>query len=155
MKEEAEKLRDQLQAKLDKLESWENSGLSKIWVQQSIGIISRYDFYDFFRKILQRLLEKKIQGFDGRTFEQYIFSMVFEIPYPSAGKLGSTRFDKWKLTLPEITDLPYVNVTHFGRLLKWMDANDIVRTFTSLLLEERVLLIMDNKEDLLPVSYAL
>jgi hypothetical protein len=36
-----------------------------------------------------------------------------------------------------------------------MEPNDIVRTFTSLLLEERVLLIMDNKEDLLPVSYAL
>lgn len=81
--------------------------------------------------------------------------MVFEIPCPSAGKLGSTRFDKLKLTLPEITDLPYVNVTHFERLLYWMEPNDIVRTFTSLLLEERVLLIMDNKEDLLPVSYAL
>jgi hypothetical protein len=116
-KKEAEKIRDELQAKLDKLENWEKSGLAKIWVQQSIGIISRYNFYDFFRKILQRLLEKKKEGFDQRTFEQYVFSMVFEIPCPSAGKLGSTRFDKWKLTLPEITDLPYVNVTHYDRLL--------------------------------------
>jgi len=36
-----------------------------------------------------------------------------------------------------------------------MEPSDIVRVFTSLLFEERVLLIMDNKEKLLPVSYAL
>lgn len=120
-----------------------------------MGIISRYDFYDFFRHILKTLLEKKEKGFDQRTFEQFVFSMVFEIPCPSAGKLGSTRFDRWRLTLPEITDLPYVNLSHFDKLLQCMEPIDIVRTFTSLLLEERVLLIMDNKEDLLPVSYAL
>jgi len=59
------------------------------------------------------------------------------------------------MALPDITDLPYANQSHFDKLLEMFDGNDIVRVFTSLLLEERVLLIMDNPEELLPVSYAL
>lgn len=56
---EAQKTLQLLQEKLVKLVNWEKSGIPKIWTQQSIGIISRYDFFDFFRCILQRLLQKK------------------------------------------------------------------------------------------------
>jgi hypothetical protein len=96
------------------------------------------------------------EPFDRQTFEHYIFTLVFEIPCPRPGIAGSSYFEGLKMSLPDITELPYVNNSHFDKLLTvFEDEKDIVRVFTSLLFEERVLLIMDSAEDLLPVSYAL
>ena len=60
-----------------------------------------------------------------------------------------------KIMIPAIDELPYENDSHFDKLLQIMEPKDIVRAFTALLLEERILLIMDDEKDLLPVSFAL
>jgi hypothetical protein len=56
---------------------------------------------------------------------------------------GHASFEGIRMSLPQLTELPYVNNSHFDKLLEQMEEKDIVRVFTSLLFEERVLLIMD------------
>lgn len=127
----------------------------KYWVPKALGIISRYDYYDYYNRMLETLVDKLHSGymFVGKTLEHYIFTMVFEVPNPRPGL--SANFENIKMTLPAISELPFTNTSHYDKLLNVMQVEDIVRIFTSLLFEERVLLIMDKKEDLLPVSYAL
>lgn len=129
-----------------------------LWVEKAITIISRYDFYDFHNRVLELLLDKLYGSAldDLKTFEHYIYSIVFEIPCPHKGDKNGAVFEGNRMCLPDITELPYVNSSHFDKLLKGFDSEkDLVRVFTSLLLEERVLLIMDKAEDLLPMAYAL
>lgn len=67
---------------------------------------------------------------------------MFEIPCPRPNH--PVKFENMKMELPGIEELPYANSTHFDKLIEVMEEKDIVRVFTSLLFEERVLLIMDN-----------
>jgi hypothetical protein len=94
--------------------------------------------------------------YENKTLEHYVYTIVFEIQCPSKGDKIGAVFEGNRFCLPNITELPYVNNTHFDLLLRKIDSEkDIVRIFTSLLLEERVLLIMDKAEELLPIAYAL
>lgn len=64
-------------------------------------------------------------------------------------------FKNIRIAQPSVDDLPYANDSHFDLLLSLMDPEDIVRIFTSLLFEERVLLVMEEEELLLPITTAL
>lgn len=157
-KKKHETLIERLLMKLENLKKTEKQATYTLWIEKSIGIISRYDYYDFFNRILEVLLDKMYGEalLDHKTLEHYVYTIVFEIACPSKGdKIGAT-FEGNRFCLPDITELPYVNNTHFDMLLRKIDSEkDIVRIFTSLLLEERVLLIMDKAEELLPMAYAL
>lgn len=132
-----------------------NNGLT-IWVPKSIAIISRYPFYDYFNRILETILDKMYdpQGLDRQMLEHFLFTIVWKIPCPMADN-NDVIFDGIRISLPAVHELPYVNDSHFDLLLQKMEPEHIVRVFTALLFEERVLLIMEDEKELLPVSNAL
>lgn len=94
----------------------------RFFTQKALCIISKYDYYDHFNRILEILLDKIYSPsmFEHRLFEHYVFTIVFEIPKPKDGVYGCAYFEGRKIALPEITELPFANQSHFDKLLDFM-----------------------------------
>ena len=88
------------------------------------------------------------------TLEAHIYRIVFQIETPPKDKT-KTWYYGIPISQPAPDDLPYVSTSFFSILLKHMEVDIIIRCFTELLFEEKILIVMENTEDLLPVCMAL
>ena len=118
-------------------------------------IASQYPYFDYFEAILQDLYTK-LNEKDGlkNTIEAYIYRIVFHINTPREDKTV-INYNSIMISLPKLEELPYACQSFFNILFQNMDIETIIKTFTHLLFEEKIIVVMENVEDLLPVCSAL
>ena len=122
---------------------------------KALCIASKYPFFDYFEHILADLYSR-LTNKEGlkNTLEAHIYRIVFQIDTPPRDRTR-TWYCGMPISLPAPDDLPYVCTSFFSILLKNMEVDTIIRVFTELLFEEKILIVMDNTEDLLPICMAL
>ena len=130
-------------------------GTPSIWVPKVLCLASKYPFFDYFEHILADLYNRLInkEGLKN-TLEAHMYRIVFQIETPPKDKT-KTWYYGIPISQPAPDDLPYVSTSFFSILLKHMEVDIIIRCFTELLFEEKILIVMENTEDLLPVCMAL
>ena len=79
---------------------------------------------------------------------------MFHIETPPRDRTR-TWYNGIPIQQPSVNDLPFVSTSFYSILLKNMEIDTIIRCFTELLFEQKMLIVMDNTEDLLPVCTAL
>ena len=79
---------------------------------------------------------------------------MFHIETPPRDRTR-TWYNGIPIQQPSVNDLPFVSTSFYSILLKNMEVDTIIRCFTELLFEQKMLIVMDSTEDLLPVCTAL
>ena len=79
---------------------------------------------------------------------------MFHIETPLKDKTR-TWYNGIPISQPTVEELPYACNSFYNILFQNMDIETIIKTFTHLLFEEKIIVAMENEENLLPVCMAL
>ena len=88
------------------------------------------------------------------TLEAHIYRIVFQIDTPLKDKT-KTYYNGIPICQPTVEELPYVCDSFYNILFDRMEIDTIIKSFTNLLFEEKIIVAMDQEADLLPVCMAL
>lgn len=88
-------------------------------MKKCIGVVSRFDYYDFFRALLDKVYTHlfKDSPCQNETLSFYLNNYGFDTLTHIKG-VTSLQLDGVKLKLPDQKDLPYANRSHYQMLME-------------------------------------
>lgn len=90
---------------------------------------------DLYNQIIDR------QGLKN-TLEAHIYRLVFQIDTPLKDN-SKTYYNGIQISQPTVEELPYVCNSFYNILFDSMDIDTIIKSFTNLLFEEKIIVAMD------------
>ena len=124
-----------------------NSEKPRVWLPKVFCTFSHYLFYDKYVEIIEQLV-KEMQSGEGldNLFEARIFEIVFKVDVPIR-KAVKYRNNIIKSHMTS-TNLPYASGYFYNKLFnnknEAVTTETIIKIFTHLLCEEKIVLIADD-----------